>query len=143
MREDPWVECPDYIINLTKTMIGDTNLLRLKNEHYRPSQRRILFLALENNVTQNVRKMNVETLGKIGAYGTHEGYNTLGGYIVWLKNKVMFLSYTGFKHIRPQGFETSRKSGRERSEDTAIATIICVACDIILQEQWQEALRTF
>ena len=117
-------ENPQYIINLTRNLVGEQALFEMGLSEFD------WFSWLEPTLVPRIRRMNDETLGRICAYGTQQGLHH------GPTCQVAFLNLTGFRDVKPGGFSKD-KSGRELLEEMAVATIICVATDIVLQKRHQ------
>ena len=117
-----WLE-PEYIVNITKNLVGISTLSKIETRNPRA-----LFLLLETRLTPKLQEMGSDTLGKICAYGTSDGFHNGGP----LAQTVGFMNLTGFKKVRHYDFE-HKKDGHELLVEMAVSTIVCIAFDIIHQ----------
>lgn len=114
-----------YIVNLTKQLMGASALFRLAADHL--SNPRAMYLFFFEKLKDKVRVMNAETLGIICefAYAKNFSERSSGG----------FIRKTGIEEVHPHPFDV--KAGRELLEEIAIATIVCVARDIVKQHDYE------
>jgi hypothetical protein len=75
-----------------------------------------------------LQEMGCDTLGRICAYGTSDGFHNGGP----LGQTVGFMNLTGFKKVMHYDFDR-KKGGPDLLVEMAAATIVCVAFDIINQ----------
>jgi len=125
-RADAW-EDPNWIVELTKNTIGASSLAKVLGD----SPLRVYFWE---HIMTRVRGMSGQTLGRINAYGGHIGFHTGG-----IPHAATFLNMTGYHEIqvRPATEWLEGHDGRAMMEILAATTILCIARDIIMQDQWQ------
>ena len=133
---------PYYIVNLTKQLVGERTVSELQVEFGRHCGARALYCFWAPKIAVQVETMNSETLGHIAAYATSLGAHREefpeifdGGCSL-----PKFINRTGimdlFAHEAPELFCGNPKP-RAMLEMLAVATIICILRDIILQKQWK------
>jgi len=132
-----WKEDPEYIVNVTRQLIGQSaleHIIKENKETCDPCVVRSYVLAV---VMNKVRKMNESTLGRICSYassdGAHGGYHTRG------TPRPKFINRTGLtKVLKPvMGYMLTHVGVGEYLEQGTLAVIVCVVVDIILQDKWQ------
>lgn len=131
-----------YVVNLTTALLGKTTLDSLKvlaaGKVDGVNQAYDFYEALVGIIEPKIRPMLGETLGKIAEYGTSDGAHN---YVhLPAHNCPKFLNRTGCDHINfYHMFKSSdrRDIGRLALEGMAVMVIICIARDIILQDQWK------
>lgn len=128
----PWVDKPEYIINLTKNIVGEHSLKKLvgKTDNSRRSIRTMLFLFAPRIVIE-LAKVSDETLGRIAAYGTE------GGFHHGPPAPAPFLNLTGYRDLLVDEYDFRSGSGRDHLVQLALLAIVCVAHDIVRQNEHQ------
>ncbi|KND47166.1 MAG: hypothetical protein AB199_01900 [Parcubacteria bacterium C7867-004] len=129
---EPWVQDGDYIINLTKHVVG-VRLLRAHRERDKGADAHKLYEQLHLLIQQKAYEMSNETLGRICAYGTPHGAHLPGEKIPGAR----FRHQTGFVHLPAPNFYMHSFNGHGLLARVATQVIVCVARDLILQDQWQ------
>jgi hypothetical protein len=80
-----------------------------------------------------IEKMKAETLGRYCEYATPHGVNDdLSWCIVAVG---AFINHTGIMDVRDDDF-SREKHGRDLLEEMALAVLVCIARDVILQDEW-------
>jgi len=123
-----------YITNLVTQIIGQNVITGLKTEFRNDNCKpRFINNTFSDRVRAAVRKMNAETLGRICMF------NVQGGHM-WFFGEdesapIVFISVTRvFIDFIP--VVTRKDCGEEILEEMAIATLLCVLRDIVMQKQW-------
>lgn len=128
----PWIDDPNYIVNLTKSLVTEGTLSKLTSQGATGSNPRALCLVLTPRLAAELMKLKPETLGLICAYGTEQGFH-YGTAVA-----APFLNLTGYRNVMVDGkYDLRAQSGRSFLETMALFTIVCVARDIIRQAEWQ------
>lgn len=123
---------PTYIIDLTKHMVGESNL-RLKKVHSEGDDAGSLFRELSVHLQSKLAKMKCATLARICTYGTPGGYHR-----EFSKTKVSFFrNRTGFIDLPATQVSVTMHDCHAVLVDMAMRVVVCVARDIILQERYQ------
>ena len=141
MRTRTAWEDSEYIVNLTKNLVGENVLGKLRTARY-PRIPRSLFCILEPKLTPKLQEMGDDTLGRICGYGTSEGFHRRGP----LLQTIGFINLTGFKHvlhydIYGQGYYYRFECTKDVTDlmiMMAVATIVCIAYDIIHQPEYTQ-----
>ena len=132
-----WKEDPEYIVNVTKQLIGQNALniiIEENKEDCDPCRVRSYVSAV---VMNKINKMNESTLGRICSYTSSDGAH--GSYHPRGTPRPKFINRTGLtKALNPvmDHMFTHMEVG-EYLVQGALTVIVCVVVDIILQDKWQ------
>lgn len=133
-----WKEDSEYIVRLTKQLIGKTALetiIKENKENCNPGRVRSCVVAV---IMNKVEKMNDATLGRICAYASLRGVHCFEHPKGTTRPK--FINKTGFRNILVgyyNGFMFDHLDNGEYLELAAAWVIACVVTDIICQDKWQ------
>jgi hypothetical protein len=133
------LENAEYIVNLTTQLLGkyalDDLKLKFLNNACKP---RIFFDLLGGIIRGKIVKMNDETLGRICSYASAEGAH-------WKmycpgEKTPKFINCTGLNDVLGDsvGVTFRQQLIGQYLETIAIATIVCIAFDIVFQSKWQK-----
>jgi hypothetical protein len=133
-----WNEDGEYIVRLTKQLIGKTALetiIRENSKNCNPSVIRSYVVAI---IMNKIEKMNDATLGRICAYASLRGVHDFKHSKSTARPK--FINNTGFQNVL-NGYNKSHPfdhlENGEYLELIAAYVITCVVTDIICQDKWQ------
>lgn len=138
-----WKEDPQYIVNLTRTLIGEKALKTIVDENKadcKPDRVRSYILA---SVAPKIDKMGADKLGRICAYSSADGAHSCAHLPTQSCVKPKFINLTGLADvITPEGgydanYVISNVGVGELLKEIAVSVLICVVCDIINQDRWQ------
>jgi hypothetical protein len=134
---DAWDDA-DYIVNLTKNLVGHKIIDGIVATHPTGEASATMIVVLNyTSLREQIKKMTDETLGRICSYGTTDGFHTGPAS----QPVPSFINHTGFKDLGIGHPYITGRNGRQILEEVAIATIICVAHDIARQHTLQETWR--
>lgn len=119
---------PLYIVNLAKQLFGASSFPRLSVDDAKHPH--ATYLRFFEKLKDKVRAMNPETLGRICGYGFRKDFSEP----IEFQFDSGFIHKTGLREVHPDPFDN--QTGRELLEAIAIATIVSVACDIVLQPEY-------
>lgn len=126
---------PGIIIGLTKSVVGE-KFLNSEEASKMAEDPKVLYNSLDTKVIEKLGVMSNEKLGQICGYATTQGYHSMS----FVKGHV-FINKTGIQDIKDNHF-AGPFAGRWFLLVLAADTVICVARDIILQDQWKATWQT-
>jgi hypothetical protein len=129
-RSDAWANSA-YIVNVTKNILGGRALMALSADPSGGRDGHALRVFFWERIEKAVSKMSSDALARICDYGGPVGLH------VGPACQAEFLNMTGYKDVMNWRLDPSQKGGRGILEELAILTIVCVARDIIRQQEWQ------
>lgn len=136
-----WEKDPEYIVNLTKHLIGKKALESIMEENRSArNPPRVIKGFVTAVIFNKIQKMNDATLGRICAYASPKGLHRYGRPLA-RSVRPSFINNTGIVDILGphQADFFSYIGDGEYLEQIAIMVIACVVYDMTFQDKWQAA----
>ncbi|MBP6858701.1 MAG: hypothetical protein KBC33_02635 [Candidatus Pacebacteria bacterium] len=133
-----WNEDSEYIVNLTRQLIGKTALDTIIKENRKACMPTVLHSYILAVVGRKINEMNDSTLGRICAYASSDGAH--GGKHFRDTERPKFINRTGLNDVITPGMNYLFKNlgVGQHLELIAIAVITCVVVDMMFQDNWQK-----
>ena len=128
MRHEEPFGSQEYIVNLTRQLVGGKTVFSLETE--REAHPDALYLLLGPRLRKQLGAMTCETLGRICAFGHNKDMSEP------LEGTFGFIRKTGIEEVCPHDY-SHKLAGRLLCEEVAIRTIIAVLCDIVRQSEYE------
>lgn len=136
-----WKTNPQYILNLTKSLIGERSLATILSEVTTPANPAVVRSYVAAAIKPKLEEMSAESLGTICSYATGFGFHH--GKMKSGMPKPEFINSTGLadvltvKNWYDANFLIANLGDGEFIVEIALTVIVCVVCDMVDQEEYQ------